>query len=493
MRTLGVLLKYKLYELRNYSRTPRRLLLWLPPLAVAAVAFYFVHRWLTANPGYAPLVLLSCILLFLIISLLNGFYGLFAGRENSLLLAAPVSFPVFLAVRYLDRLPRDMEYTLPLGLAAALVLGSLHGYLPVLLVLFLGVAVTGILGYLLIILTAYLCGNHIQIVLSLISLAVLALPAFLMKRLQGLVMTSQLPVAASLLALAALLLLMLLVATGGSRLGSLYFSALGRMQGGKRHGPRLAGRLGYRLIGVFNNPTGALIVKDYLSHVRTMMQWVRVFLLIIAAGLYFLFKGRLLPPGLLAMPFLNVAVVLVLTHFVTNEIPAAAFAAEANRIKLLLAAPVSAGRVVLAKYISYGLPVLIMGLLCIIVLGVGSGSVAGDLWRSALIGVAMLFGVTAALVGLGAAGALPDKEVDGYVDQLMVEQTAASSPQSLLAYGAGTVVMIVDIAAIAGIDRLSSGTGQGLILVLAVACLNLLLGLASLIFGARWLRAGLGV
>jgi hypothetical protein len=189
------------------------------------------------------------------------------------------------------------------------------------------------------------------------------------------------------------------------------------------------------------------------------------------------------------MPFLDVAIVLVLTHFVTNEIPVTAFTAEANRIKLLLAAPVSAGQVVIAKYISYGLPVLIMGSLCIIILGVGSGSTAGDLWRSALIGGAMLFGVTAALVGLGAAGALPDKEVDGYVDQLMIEQTAASSPQSLLAYGAGTVVMIVDIAAI---YRFGPGAGQGLILVLGVACLNLLLGSASLLFGARWLRGMLG-
>ncbi len=493
MRTLGVLLRYKLYELCNYSRTPRQLLLWLPSLAAAAAAFYFVHRWLAANPGYAPLILLSGILLFLILSLLTGFAGLFASRENSLLLAAPVAFPVFLAVRYLDCLPRDLEYTLPLGLAAALVLGSLHGFLPVLLVLFLGVAVTGILGYLLIILTAYLCGNQTQIVLSLISLAVLALPALLMKRLQGLVITAQLPVAANLVALAALVLLMLLVATGGSWLGSLYFSALGRMQSGKKHGSRLAGRLGYRLIGIFNGPAGALIVKDYLFHARTLMQWVRIFLLIIAAGLYFLFKGRLLPPGLLAMPFLDVAVVLVLAHFVTNEIPVTAFAAETNRIKLLLAAPVSAGQVVIAKYISYGLPVWIMGLLCIIILGVGSGSMAGDLWRSVLMGGVMLFGVTAALVGLGAAGALPDKEVDGYMDQLMIEQTAASSPQSLLAYGAGTVVMIVDIAAITGIDRLGSGSIRGDTLVLAVACLNLLLGSVSLLFGTRWLRRMLGV
>ena len=485
MRTFSVLLRYKLCELRNYARTPRRLLLWLPSLAAAALAFYFIHRWLTANPSYAPLILFSGMLLFLILSLFTGFAGLFADRENSLLLAAPVAFPVFMAVRYIDRLPRDLEFTLPVGLAAALVLGSLHGYLPVLLLLFLGITVTGILGYLLIILTAYLCGNQAQIILSLMSLAVLALPALLLKRPSGLVIAPQLLVRANLAALAVLLLLMLLVATGGSWLGSLYFSALGRMQSGKKHAPRLAGRLGYRLLGIFNSPAGALIIKDYLFHGRTLMQWVRIFLLIFAAGLYFLFKGRLLPPGLLAMPFLDVAIVLVLTHFVTNEIPVTAFAAEANRIKLLLAAPVSAGQVVIAKYISYGLPVLIMGSLCIIILGVGSGSTAGDLWRSALIGGAMLFGVTAALVGLGVAGALPDKEVDGYVDQLMIEQTAASSPQSLLAYGAGTVVMIVDIAAI---YRFGPGAGQGLILVLGVACLNLLLGSASLLFGARWLR-----
>ena len=490
MRTLGVLLRYKLSELLHYFRTPRRLLPWLPSLAAASAAFYFVHRWLTANPGYSSLLLVSGMLLFLILSLLTGFAGLFANRENSLLLAAPVAFPVFLAVRCLDCLPRDLVYTLPLGLAAALVLGGLHGCLPVLLLLFFGFAVAGLLSDLLIILTAYLCGKQTQVALSLISLAILALPVLLMKDLQGLAITVPLLMAAILAALAAMMLLLLLVATGGSWLGRRYFSALDRMQGGRKPGSRLGGRLGYRLLGVSNSPTGALIAKDSLFHARTLMQWVRLFVLMITAGLYFLFKRRLLPPGLLALPFLDVAVVLLLTYFVTDEISVTAFAAEADQIKLLLAAPVSAGRVILAKYTSYGLPVVIMGLLCLVFLGIGNGYGAGEIWRSVLVGGAMLFGVTAALVGLGAAAALPDKEVNGYVDQLMIEQTAASSPQSLLAYGAGTLVMAADIAAI---YRLGSSAAPGSILILAVACLNLLLGLALLSFGARWLRGRLGI
>lgn len=493
MRTFGVLLRYKLYELRNYSRTPLQMLLWLPPIAVAAATFYFIHRWLTANPGYAPLILTSGVLLVLILGLLTGLASLFANRESSLLLTAPVPFPAFLAARYLDRLSWDLEFALPVGLAAALVLGSLHGYLPALLLLFFSAFTAGILGYLLVILTAYLCGNQSQLALLLVAPAILVLPALLMKHLQGLIITAQLLGMANLVALTALMLLMLLVSAGGSKLGSLYFIALARIQSGKRDGSRLAGRLGYRLLSVLKSPAGALIVKDYLFHARTPMQWVRILLLIIAAGLYPLLKARLLSPGLLAMPFLDVAVVLVLVHFMVNEIPVTAFAAEANRIKLLLAAPVSAYQVVLAKYISYGMPALLMGLLCLVFLGVGSGTGAGYIMISALTGGVMLFGVTAALVGLGAAGALPDKEAEGYMDQLMIEQTAASSPRSLLAYGVGTFVMMADIAAIAVVYRFGSGIIQGFILVSVIACLNLLLGLASLLFGVRWLQRKLGV
>jgi hypothetical protein len=492
MRALGVLLRYKLHELRNYSRTPLQLLTWLAPGVVAIITFCLLHRWLAVNHGYIPLIFVSGVLLVLVLGLLTGFASLFANRENPLLLTAPVAFPAFLAVRYLDRLPWDLELALPVGLAAALALGSLHGYLPALLLLCSGAVAAGILSCLLVILAAYLCGNQGQVLLLLTAMAVSALPVLLLEHLQELSITPRLLGVANAAALAVVMLLALLVTAGGSRLGSLYFSALARMQSGKRHGPRLTGRLGYRLLGFFSGPVGALIGKDYLFHARTPMQWVRLLLLITVVGLYSLLKEHLLPPGLLAMPFLNVAAVLVAVHLMTGEVPVAAFAAEADRIRLLLAAPVSAGQLILAKYLSHGMPVVIMGLLCLVLLGVGSGSDAGHILISAVTGAAMLFGVTAALVGLGAAGSLPDKEMEGYVDRLMIEQTPASSVQALLAYGAGTVLLIADIAAIAVAYRPDSGIGRGAVLIPAVACLNLLLGLSSLRYGAWWVRKRLG-
>lgn len=489
MKTINVLLKYKLYELRNcLFKELRQTLYSLPRLAADVTAFCFLYRWLLENSGYAPLILTACLLLTLVLGLITGFSSLFANRQNSFLLTAPVAFPAFLTVRYLERLVLYLEFALVLGLPAALVLGGQYGLLPAILLLCLSVLAVSIMSYLLAVVTAYFCGSKSQIALVLFPLAVLVLPGIMMEYLKKSVISGQFLAGANLIALASLMLLILWILAGGSPLGRIYYIALAKMQDGRRRGSQLAGRLGYRLLGAFKGPVWALTAKDLLFHARNAVQWVRALLLLISVALYSLLRPRLLPPGLLQTPVLDVAVVLGLTHFIINEVTLNAFSAEANRIKLLVAAPVNAFQIVFGKYLSFGLPVLLIGLLCMIFLGVMSGFGIRDLSISILTGGVILFGVTAALVGVGAINSIPDREADGFMEQFMIEQTAISSPRALLVFGLGTILLIVDLASVYWIYSCISDSQGRTILVLIVLLANLLLGIAAIIFGADWMK-----
>jgi hypothetical protein len=291
----------------------------------------------------------------------------------------------------------------------------------------------------------------------------------------------------------AILLLALLLLIRGQALGRCYYLALARIHAGRRNGyrARFLGRLGYVLLSAFKGRAWALIAKDILFLARNPVHWARALLLLIAVLLYSLNRGRLLPPDFLKTPALDIAVMLGLAHFLINEVTVNAFAAEANRIKILMAAPVSPLQLSFAKYASFGLPVLAVSVLCMIITGILNGMNLPGLAVPVLLVGASAFGITAVLVGLGAVGSLPEKETGGFMDQFMVEQVALSSPRALFVFTLGTLLLIIDVAAA---YRIYSFTGDFLLRlgpVLIVFLINLLSGLASLLFGAGWVKRNL--
>ncbi len=124
-------LKYRLREQKNeIAAHPAVALLWLPRLALYSFAGFMTYRWLlSGSETRLAAVFMALPILSFALCLLVSYQKLFAAREDSLLIAAPLSTRQFLLVKYAEVCVSLLEIIL-LAVPVVLALGETRSWPP---------------------------------------------------------------------------------------------------------------------------------------------------------------------------------------------------------------------------------------------------------------------------------------------------------------------------------------------------------------------------
>lgn len=192
--------------------------------------------------------------------------------------------------------------------------------------------------------------------------------------------------------------------------------------------------------------SSAIFIKDVMLSLRYPMQWLRIMLTLALIPVYLVVAPALRGASTEFVLAMNIAFASGLIFVFLGESTINAFAAEMNRIRLLLAAPIRPMRIVRAKFLANLLPMLIMSTIAAAATGLMSNLPAWAIIMSIVATAATATGFTAVLVGFGAFNSKPNKEAGGGMDQLMAEQVLINSPASFAVFLASAAILAVDLA-----------------------------------------------
>ncbi len=188
----------------------------------------------------------------------------------------------------------------------------------------------------------------------------------------------------------------------------------------------------------------------------------------------------------------NVSFASLLGFVLVGEVVTNAFSAELNRIRIMLAAPLSPWRIVMAKLCAYCLPMVILCEAAVVVLGLVSRLSLLYLACSVLLTAFVAVGMAALLVGMGTLSAKPGSESHGGMYDFVAEQVFFTNPGSFLVFVLGSAAVGLNVALVSvplllrarGITL--GATILPLMLLLALE-VNAVIVVLSVSFGSRWL------
>jgi hypothetical protein len=150
---------YRLREQKNeIAAHPAIALLWLPRLALYSSAAFLMYRWLLSGSGTRlAVVFITLTVVSFALCLLVSYQKLFTVKEDSLLIAAPLSTRQYLLVKYAEVLATLLEAIL-LAVPVVLALGetrSWHDGVLVFVSLLLNMLLSGLLSVPAVLLSAH--------------------------------------------------------------------------------------------------------------------------------------------------------------------------------------------------------------------------------------------------------------------------------------------------------------------------------------------------
>ena len=464
MGKVAAIIKYKLMEQRNeIAAKPLSLLLWLPRLAFDVAAAVLTYRWLAGSSDQSWSALIFCAVpaFYFIVSLLTIFQKLFSDRQTPLLLAAPFGMRQLFAYKYLESSLFGLEIAVIMGLPLSFAIG--HTISPAAgAAVFFSFALnlliaTSLAAIVVLLLTRYAAGRRI-VIISTAGLLVAALVGFFIWfAYHGIDPLSSFLISVeslwsypdSLITLASQVLVATLTTTiGFSLMTNSYYICRSRLSQGQRsERKKRAGKaVSINLFARSYSGSAAIFIKDVMLSLRYPMQWLRIVLTLALIPAYLVVAPALRGASTEFVLAMNVAFASGLIFVFLGESTINAFAAEMNRLRLLLAAPIRPMRIVRAKFLANLLPMIIMSIIVAAATGLMSALPTWAIVLSIVATAATATGFTAVLVGLGALNSKPNKEAVGGMDQLMAEQVLINSPASFAVFLASAAILAVDLA-----------------------------------------------
>jgi hypothetical protein len=507
MSRIAAVIKCRLTEQKNeVVAKPMILLLWLPRIAFYAFTSFLLHKWLSSgSESRIGAVLVAVPILVFTLCLLIGYQKLFAAKEDVLLLTTPLSATQFLLIKYAEILLSVLEVVAFLSVPILLSVGETISVTRAMLVfvcLLLNTLLACLLavpGALLLVRIILLKRRMLLWVLAglvpalSVTVAFLVTPTLLASgmsiRLPHWLWSHPVPIIAGQAGV-------LCVATVCSLryAGMAYLGTRSRLvEGSQRPRHRTTRKAPMTaVLARFHGSSYAILAKDTVMNLRSPMQWLRAILMLGLLSLYPLISGWFNDGTSESTMGMNVSLACLLGFALLGEVVANAFSVELNRIRIMLAAPIPAWKIMMAKLCAYYLPTVVLCEVSVLVLDLASGLPVISIMYSVILTALITVGMVALLVGMGALGAKPDRDSHGGMDEFMAEQVFITNSSSFLVFllgsvvvGLNTVLVMTPVLLQARGAALGSATLP--LTVLLILETNLLVAVLSLSFGSRCL------
>lgn len=195
------------------------------------------------------------------------------------------------------------------------------------------------------------------------------------------------------------------------------------MPGADRRANQLVSGLVYRFRSLWWGATWAVLLKDWRTMGRSPLFPLRVLVLLSSWTVFLVVREWVdVQSPLLAIPFV-VAGVLLCLQVAVGELAANAFAGEANRLSLILTTPHRPWRVLRAKLVAHGVPVLLMGATSALVVGVLVSLPPLLIGLGVLLTCLITAANTALLVGGSVLATDLSVGVSGIFEEILFEET----------------------------------------------------------------------